>query len=101
MYLQRKPNTQHTEENKMIIVENGKKKYFDRNGKEITEGCEIKYLHGDKSQERTEKVYLTEDGELGTDATNPVWIENNWAFPCQYGIYPLGNAETEMVEVVE
>lgn len=85
----------------MIKTENGKKRYFDKNGKEITEGCEIKYLHGDKSQERTERVYLTEDGELGVDATNPVWIERGLAVPCEFGIYTLTNAETEMVEVVE
>ena len=85
----------------MIKVENGKKKYFDRNGKEITEGCRIKRLHGDKSMERTEKVYLTEDGELGVDATNPAWIDRGWAVPCEYGIYSLGNEDTNNVEVVE
>jgi hypothetical protein len=85
----------------MIKIKNGKKKYFDRNGKEITEGCKIKYRHGDKSLERIEKVYLTEDGELGTDATNPIWIEKGLAAPCEYGIYPLGNNETNEVEVVE
>lgn len=85
----------------MIKVENGKKRYFDRNGTEITEGCKIKWLHGDKSLERTEKVYLTEDGELGVDATNPVWIEKGLAAPCEYGIYPLGNNETNEIEVVE
>lgn len=85
----------------MIKIENGQPKYFDRNGKEITEGCKIKYLHGDKSLERIEKVYRTEDGELGTDATNPRWIEAGRAAPCEYGIYPLTKEETEMVEVVE
>lgn len=85
----------------MIKVENGKKRYFDRNGKEITEGCTIKYIHGDKSLERIEKVYLTEDGELGTDATNPGWIDRGLAAPCEYGIYPMTRGETEMVEVVE
>lgn len=85
----------------MIKVENGQKRYFDRNGKEITEGCEIQYLHGDRSLGRTERVYKTEDGELGTDATNPVWIERGLAVPCEYGIYPLTKEETEMVEVVE
>lgn len=85
----------------MIKVENGKKIYFDRNGKEITEGCEIKYLHGDKTLQRTEKVYRTTDGELGVDATNPRWIATGRAEPCEYGIYPLTKEETEMVEVVE
>lgn len=85
----------------MIKIENGQKKYFDRNGKEITEGCEIKYLHGDKSLERIEKVYRTEESELGIDATNPKWIDTGRAVPCEYGIYPLNKEETEMVEVVE
>ena len=85
----------------MIKVENGQRKYFDRNGKEIVEGCTIKYLNGDRSLRRTERVYATEDGELGVDATNPIWIERGLAAPCEYGIYPLSNAETEMVEVTE
>lgn len=85
----------------MIKIEDGKKRYFDRNGKEITEGCTIQYLHGDKSLGRTEKVYKTEENELGIDATNPTWIERGLAVPCEFGIYPLSNAETEMVEVVE
>lgn len=85
----------------MIKVEDGKKRYFDRNGKEITEGCTIKYLHGDRSIERTERVYMTEDGELGIDATNPVWVERGLAVPCEFGIYSLGNEETNNVEVVE
>ena len=85
----------------MIKVENGKKRYYDRNGTEITDGCTIKYCHGDKSLERTERVYTTEDGELGIDATNPTWVERGLAAPCEYGIYPLGNNDTEEVEVVE
>ena len=85
----------------MIKVEDGNKRYFDRNGKEITEGCEIKYIHGDRSLERIEKVYRTEDGELGVDATNPNWIESGRAVPCEYGVYPLSREETEMVEVME
>lgn len=80
----------------MIKNENGKYKYYDKNGKEITSGCKIKYETG-----RIEKVYMTEDETLGTDATNPVWIEKGRAFPCEYGIYPLTLDETEEVEVVE
>ena len=85
----------------MIKYDNGKLRYFDRNGKEITDGCTIKYINGDKSLEYTRTVYLTENDELGTDATNPAWIENGRAVPCEYGIYPLTEEETEMVEVVE
>ncbi len=85
----------------MIKTENGQLKYFDRNGKEITEGCEIKYPHGDKSLERIYKVYRTTEGELGVDATNPKWVASGRAEPCEYGIYPFNKEETEMIEVVE
>ena len=85
----------------MIKVENGKKIYYDRNGKEIMEGCKVKYPHGDKSLERIETVYLTEDGGLGIDATNPAWVNKGWAAPCEFGIYPFGNNETDEIEVVE
>ena len=85
----------------MIKFEHGKKRYFDRNGNEITDGCRIKYLNGDKSLERIEKVYLTEKDELGTDATNPVWIHKGWAVPCEYGIYPFTEKELESVVVVK
>lgn len=70
-------------------------KYFDKNGNEITEGCEIRYPSG-----RVEKVYRTEDGQLGIDATNPKWIETGRAVPCEYGIYPLSQADTKLIEVV-
>lgn len=80
----------------MIKEVNGKCKYYDKNGKEIKDGCKIKYETG-----RIEKVYLTEDGLLGTDATNPAWIEKGRAVPCEFGIYPLSTDETEEVEVIE
>ena len=79
----------------MIKIENGKYRYFDKHGTEITEGCKIKYEYGS-----IEKVYLTAEGELGTDATNPAWIKSGRAIPCEYGIYPLTRDETEEVEVV-
>lgn len=84
----------------MIKVENGKYRYFDKHGVEITDGCIIKYDHADKSMIRYEKVYRTENDELGTDATNPKWIESGRAVPCEFGIYPLEAHETEYVEVV-
>lgn len=80
----------------MIEIINGERKYFDKNGKEITNGCKIRFENG-----RIEKVYLTTEGELGTDATNPKWIENGRACECEFGIYPLTRQETEEVEVVE
>lgn len=80
----------------MIKMKDEQRKYFDRNGREITEDCNIRYVNG-----RVEKVYLTEDGQLGTDATNKRWIETGRAIPCEWGIYPLTREETEEVEVVE
>lgn len=79
----------------MIKVEDGKTKYFDRNGAPIVEGCKIRYLSG-----RVEQVYLTADGELGVDATNPRWVETGRAVPCEYGIYPLTAEDTDDVEVI-
>lgn len=80
----------------MIKTENDKRQYFDKNGKEITEGCKIKFADG-----RIETVYLTTEDELGIDATNPKWIEIGRACECEYGIYPLTTKDTEEVEVIE
>lgn len=79
----------------MIKYENGKLRYFDKNGVEITEGSKIKFASG-----RVQEVYLTDGDELGTDATNPKWIETGRAVPCEYGIYPLTKADTNEVEVI-
>lgn len=74
----------------------GKNIYYDKNGTEITAGCQIKYKDG-----TIRTVYLTNDNELGTDATNPKWIESGRAAPCEYGIYPLTLSESEEVIVVK
>ena len=79
----------------MIKTENGKRRYFDRNGKEIVEGCRIRYESG-----RVAEVVLLEDEQLGTDATNPKWIEKGRAYPGEFGYYPLTRDETEEVEIV-
>ena len=71
------------------------KRYFDRNGTEITEGCKIRYPSG-----RVETVYRTDDNRLGTDATNKKWIETGRAEPCEFGLYPLYPDELEEIEVV-
>lgn len=73
----------------------GKNIYYDKNGVEITEGCLLKFKDGS-----IQTVYRTVEDELGTDATNPTWIERSIAVPCEYGIYPLTVAVTEEVEVV-
>ena len=74
----------------------GRNLYYDKNGVEITAGSLIKYSDG-----TVRKVYLTDKDELGTDATNPKWIESGKAVPCEYGIYPLTLSETDEVEVVK
>ena len=48
----------------MIKIENGQRKYFDKNGKEIVKDCIIRYPNG-----REMMVYETTEGELGVDAT--------------------------------
>lgn len=80
----------------MIKMINDQRHYYDKNGKEITEGCQIKF-----DDIRTETVYKTSEGELATDATNPSWIETGRAFPCEYGLYPLTKEETEECEVID
>lgn len=79
----------------MIKLEGKVLKYYDKHGVEITEGCTIKYPDG-----KEKKIYLTENGELGTDATNPRWIELGKAVACEFGIYPLEVEETDEIEVV-
>ena len=70
--------------------------YFDKNGKEITEGCRVKFEDG-----TIKEVYLTEDGFLGTDATNPSWVASGRAEPCEYGIYPFDCEDISGIEVVD
>lgn len=72
-------------------IENGR--YYDKNGVEIHDGDNIKWDNG-----KVEKVYLTEENELGTDATNPTWIEKGKACPCEFGIYPFTKADMTEIE---
>ena len=78
--------------------ETGEHQYFDRRGREITEGCTIKFP-GSATNELF-IVYKTAEGELGTDATNPKWIASGRAVPCEYGIYPLTLSDTNSCEIV-
>lgn len=75
---------------------NGKLHYFDKNSIEIHEGDTVRFPNG-----KLEKIYLTEDDQLGTDATNPAWIKNGRACECEYGIYPLDLIDTNEIEVVK
>ena len=75
-------------------------RYFDKNGIEITEGCKVKYDDGE-----IQTVYAWSDDHgrigLGTDATNPEWIEAGRAEPCEYGIYPFSVNELKKLEVMK
>lgn len=70
--------------------------YFDKYGKQIHEGDKV----FDEETGKTREIYLTESGLLGTDATNPLWIENGRAVPCEFGIYPLEEQELAHMRVV-
>ena len=78
-----------------IVEENGKYRYFDKDGIELKNGDIIRYESG-----REEKLYLTADSRLGTDATNSSWIESGRAVPCEYGIYPLEYEEMKEISRV-
>ncbi len=74
-----------------IIYTNDKPIYKDATGKEIHEGDTV-FMDG-----RDRKVYATEDGYLGTDATNPYWIAKNMAVECEYGIYQFTEADNPVL----
>ena len=76
----------------MIRYIDGQLHYYDSNGTEIHDGDVVQYESGNR-----QKLYLTENGRLGTDATNPVWIADGKAVPCEYGIYRLEEEETEEI----
>ena len=65
----------------------GINRYYDMAGKEITDGSTV-LMDG-----RYRKVYATENGYLGIDATNPVWIATGRAAECEYGVYPFDEAD--------
>ena len=79
-----------------ILIKDRKYRYFDKNGVEIHEGDMVRSFLGN-----VYKVYLTEDGELGTDATNPKWIETGRAVPCEYGIYPFTEEDMKLLRVIK
>ena len=73
-----------------VQVERMLRTYIDKDGNELQDGDIVCYPDG-----HTKKLYLTEDGELGIDATNPKWVERGWAAECEYGIYPLSATEVK------
>lgn len=70
-----------------IVYEKDATRYYDIHGAEIRDGDTV-LMDG-----RERKVYLTEDGYLGTDATNPAWVESGRAAPCEYGVYPFNESD--------
>ena len=79
----------------MITFENGVRRYFDKHRREIVKDSIIRYPSGVE-----ERVYETDHGELSTDATSRGWIATGRAVPCEFGIFPLTKADTDIVEVV-
>lgn len=79
-----------------IIEENGVYTYFDREGNELHDGDTIMWADG-----RTEKLYATVQGLLGTDATNPSWLASGRAVECQYGVYPLTWSDVQEIVKVD
>lgn len=79
-----------------IIEENGVYTYIDREGNELHDGDTIMWADG-----RMEKLYATEQGLLGTDATNPSWLASGRAYECQYGVYPLTWSEVQEIVKVD
>lgn len=69
-------------------------RYFDMDGKEIHEGDTV-FMDG-----RSREVYLTDEGELGTDATNPDWVAIGRAYPTEFGIYPFVEADNPVLVTV-
>ena len=70
-------------------------RYYDKNGEELHSGDIIRYANG-----RWECLYLTSEGELGTDATNKDWIMSGRACECEYGIYPLTYEDVSEVQKI-
>lgn len=85
-----------------ILREGDTIRYFDREGNELHEGDVVAFdaVICPEGKVRTERLYLTTEGTLGTDATNPKWLADGRAYPCQYGIYELTNADMEHVVLV-
>ena len=84
--------------NKGQIIEEGEIcRYWDIHGNELNEGDIITT----DNEATLKKLYRTDDGYLGTDATNPAWIMTGRAVPCEYGIYPLNWQDMETIEKVK
>lgn len=79
-----------------IIEQDGVYTYLDREGNELHDGDTIMWADG-----RTEKLYATVQGLLGTDATNPSWLASGRAMECEYGVYPLTWSDVQEIVKVD
>ena len=70
-------------------------RYYDKYGNELKNNDRIRWNSG-----KEEKIYMTSDGYIGTDATNPHWIESGRASECEYGIYPLTELDMKEIEKI-
>lgn len=75
-----------------VIYSKHQFRYFDKNGNELFDNDVIVWDSG-----KEEKVYLTKHGCLGTDATNPCWIEREIAGVGECGIYPLNDEDLKQI----
>ena len=66
-------------------------RYYDVNGAEVHAG-DFVIMDG-----KIKEVYETEEGYLGTDATNPEWIRMGRAVACEFGIYPFCDADEPLL----
>lgn len=73
-----------------ILVMGGSQ--FDKEGNELKDGNVVVFDSG-----REQKLYLTTEGQLGTDATNPKWLETGRACECEYGIYVLNDSDMQEI----
>ena len=81
---------------KKIIVKDGQFVYYDKVGNELHDGDYVLYDDG-----RIKQLCLTESGQLGVDAANPVLIKNGRAVAFEYGAYPLEEQEMELITKVQ
>lgn len=72
--------------------------YTDKNGVILRKGDKIRWT--DSRENKTETLYLTAFGELGTDATDPLLTESGKAKPCECGIFPLTENDLSCIEKV-
>lgn len=75
------------------------KGYHDRNGVELNAGDCIRFSESGEPKMLYEWEDEYGDKGLGTDATNPKWIESGRAVPCEFGVYNLSYEDMKCCEV--